>query len=201
MANARLAGVVVTDPGAKIDDRPGERARRHRALGGVRAALDVEAEVAIEAGAATAARAEAAAWLGASLADLAAVTGHSRQAVRKRWPTLGPIARRRRWLGHHVDDLLWAVDLVLAHASAWPAQLTDGLAGQVAAVRAELGPGTASGDPVVRWRMLEDLVDRRLRAVAAAGDPGDEQAEFARHGASGVVAYYDHATRRGDGED
>lgn len=201
MTDARLAELTaVADPGPKPDDRPAEQARRHHALTGVRAALDVEVEVTADAAAATASRAETAAWLGASLADLAAVTGHSRQAARKRWPALGPIARRRRWLGHHVEELLWAADLVLANAPALPATLTEGLADQVAAVRAEL-EGDTGGDPTARWRMLDDLVDRRLRAVAAAGDPGDEQAEFARHGTAGVVAYYDHATRRDDSDE
>src|SRR3954465_14552013 len=86
--------VDVADPGGKPDDRAGERAARHRAVAELRSALTVEAEIRAAAAGAVEGRAGAAVWLGASLADLAAVTGRTRQAARKRWPGLGDVSRR-----------------------------------------------------------------------------------------------------------
>ncbi|MEJ2868688.1 hypothetical protein WCD74_13025 [Actinomycetospora sp. OC33-EN08] len=178
----------VADPGPKPDDRGNEQRRRHEALAAVHAALEDEAAVRARAAARTVAAAETAAWLGASLADLATVTGHSRQAARKRWPSLGPIARRRRWVGYHVEDVLWAADLA---ARAFP---TTGVAEQAAVVRRALDAGDEE-EPTARWRALDTLVDRDLRAVAAVDPAGlDDEAEFARHGCTGVVGYYDVST-------
>ena len=190
MVAARAVDAPGTDPGPKPDDRGDERARRRRALARVHGALEVEAELRVATAAQTIEATETAAWLGASLADLAAVTGHSRQAARKRWPTLGPIARRRRWLGYHVDEVLWGADLAGAHVGVLP---VEGLADEVAAARATF-EREDDEDPTARWRALDDLVDRRLRAVADTPTPGlDEAAEFARHGCAGIVGYYDHA--------
>lgn len=220
----RIDAAIVPDPGAKPDDTGPERRRRHAALAGVAAAVDVETRVREDAAAETARRAETAVWLGASLADLAAVTGHSRQAARKRWPGLGAVQRRRRWLGHHVDDVLWAARLVLEHADdLLPADLRPTLVGALAdavdAVAEAFAPRDATDDatdddeagtigavePVARWRALDDLVDRRLRAVVDAADAADAagalegtRAGFAVHGARGVLAYLDHALS-GDG--
>lgn len=199
--DARIAAAVEpgVDPDPKPDDRAGERDRRGRALAELGAAVRVEAQVRTAAVAASAARAEAAIWTGASLADLAAVTGHSRQAARKRWPGLGPTSRRRRWLGNHVDDLFWVADLVAAQAQALPDDVVAGLCDELARLHRAFAPDgiESAGDDedlAARWHALDALVDRRLRAVAAVTVALPEQAEFARHGADGVVRYYDHAT-------
>ncbi|GAA4772602.1 hypothetical protein GCM10023200_01170 [Actinomycetospora chlora] len=195
------ARVDVPDPGPKPDDRAGERAARHRALAGLGAALAVEAEVRAAAAAATTRRAAAAVWLGASLADLGGVTGRSRQAARKRWPELGAIHRRRRWLGYHVDDVLWAARLVL---DAPLGVDTRGLAAAVEAAERDLAADAEPADldaAVARWRAFDALVDQHLRGVltgvAEAGEPADPAAGFAVHGARGVVGYYDHAVHEG----
>lgn len=187
----------VADPGAKLDDRGGERAARHRALAGLGAALAVEAEVRGAAAAVAAERAESAVWLGASLADLGAVTGRSRQAARKRWSDLGAVHRRRRWLGYHVDDVLWAVHLVLDAdlEGADPAARTA-LAEALAATDVDGEPADLAA-AVARWRAFDALVDRHLRAVLASTpeQPEGSQAGFAAHGAGGLLAHYDHAVR------
>jgi hypothetical protein len=203
MLDARIAAatVPVLATGPKPDDPAGEHDRRRRALAALGGAVTVESDVREAAVAATAARAETAIWTGASLADLAGVTGHSRQAARKRWPGLGPAARRRRWLGNHVDDVLWVADLVLTHAPDLPADVVAGFDDDVAGLRRAFAPDDGPGhdeDPAARWHALDDLVDRRLRAVAAAAVPLPEEAEFARHGADGVVRYYDQATAEQD---
>jgi hypothetical protein len=200
------ARTVVHDPGPKPDDRAGERSARHRALAGLGAALAVEGQ-ARDAGAAVAGRrAAAAVWLGASLADLGGVTGRSRQAARKRWPELGAIHRRRRWLGHHVEDVLWAARLVLDVAAAdlegVDPTARAALADAVAAAERDM-TGSAAGDPadpaelhaaVARWQAFDGLVDRHLRDLLAGvpDEPADPTAAFAAHGARGVLRYYDH---------
>ena len=209
---------LVDDPGPKLDDRAGERAARHRALAGLAAALHVEAEARAAAAAITAGRADAAVWLGASLADLGGVTGRSRQAARKRWPDLGAVHRRRHWLGNHVDDVLWAARLVLDAA--------DDLEGVDPAARSALADAVAAterdfaGEPadldtaVARWRALDALVDRHLRDLLAGvpEEPADPTAgdgalrsstvdpAFAAHGARGVLRYYDHAVQAPDAD-
>ncbi|MGW3471584.1 hypothetical protein ACWDKQ_24705 [Saccharopolyspora sp. NPDC000995] len=55
-------------------------------------------------------------WLGASLADLSAIVGRSRQAARKRWPELGGIYRRCKWLGNHVDDIAYTAGQLASRA-------------------------------------------------------------------------------------
>ncbi|MDV3223418.1 hypothetical protein [Intrasporangium sp.] len=152
----------------------------------------------------TARHAEAAVWLGASLADLASVTGHSRQAARKRWPRLGAVTRRRRWLGNHVDQILWAARLVLDHADELPAEATAGLKDVVDATAAAFrSDADQSADPLERWRLLESVVDRHLRTVAdpALGSATTDEAQFARDGALGVVTYYDHAVQEDSRDD
>lgn len=195
--------VEVADPGGKPDDRGGERASRHRAVAELRSALTVEAAVRAAAADAVEGRAEAAVWLGASLADLAAVTGRTRQAARKRWPGLGDVSRRRRFLGYHVDDVLWAARLVLDAA--------DDLEGVDETARGALATAVAEaerafrGEPaeaavdvataVARWQAFDRLVDRHLRDLLAGvpDEPTDPAAGFAAHGARGVLRYYDHA--------
>ena len=163
--------VDVADPGGKPDDRAGERAARHRAVAELRSALTVEAAVRAAAADAVEGRAEAAVWLGASLADLAAVTGRTRQAARKRWPGLGDVSRRRRFLGYHVDDVLWAARLVLDAA--------DDLEGVDEGARAALADAVAEaerafrGEPGVRRRRGRPLAGvRPSRRPAPARPPG-----------------------------
>ena len=203
-AVVEAAGQVdVADPGGKPDDRAGERAARHRAVAELRSALTVEAAVRAAAADAVEGRAEAAVWLGASLADLAAVTGRTRQAARKRWPGLGDVSRRRRFLGYHVDDVLWAARLVLDAA--------DDLEGVDEGARAALADAVAEaerafrGEPAsvdvgaARWQAFDRLVDRHLRDLLAGvpDEPADPTAGFAAHGARGVLRYYDHAVHEG----
>ena len=207
-AVAEAAGQVdVADPGGKPDDRAGERAARHRAVAELRSALTVEAAVRAATADAVEGRAEAAVWLGASLADLAAVTGRTRQAARKRWPGLGDVSRRRRFLGHHVDDVLWAARLVLDAADDLEgvdetarAALADAVAEAERAFRGEPEPADAAIDlaaAVARWQAFDRLVDRHLRDLLAGvpDEPADPTAGFAAHGARGVLRYYDHAVR------
>jgi hypothetical protein len=197
--------VEVADPGAKPDDRAGERDARRRAMAELRAALMVEADVRTAAAETVAGRAEAAVWLGASLADLGGVTGRSRQAARKRWSGLGGVHRRRRWLGNHVDGVFWAARLVLDAADdlegvdpSARAALADALA---AAERAfgDDAPGDVAA-AVGRWRAFDALVDRHLRDLLAGvpAEPVDPTAAFAAHGARGVLAYYDHDVHQRD---
>lgn len=207
--------VEVADPGGKPDDRGGERASRHRAVAELRSALTVEAAVRAAAADAVEGRAEAAVWLGASLADLAAVTGRTRQAARKRWPGLGDVSRRRRFLGYHVDDVLWAARLVLDDADDLEGvdetargALANAVAEAERAFRGE--PAEAAADAaadaatdaatdvataVARWQAFDRLVDRHLRDLLAGvpDEPTDPAAGFAAHGARGVLRYYDHA--------
>ncbi|WP_433783442.1 hypothetical protein ACQPX6_25595 [Actinomycetospora sp. CA-101289] len=197
--------VEVADPGAKADDRPGERDARRRAMAELRAALTVEVDVRAAAAEAVAGRAEAAVWLGASLADLGGVTGRSRQAARQRWSGLGGVHRQRRWLGNHVDEVLWAARLVLDAADDLegvdPAVRTA-LADAVAAAERAFGDDAPDGvaAAVGRWRALDTLVDRHLRDLLAGvpAEPADPTAAFAAHGARGVLAYYDHDVHQRD---
>lgn len=197
--------VEVADPGAKPDDRAGEREARRRAMAELRAALTVEADVRTEAAEIAAGRAEAAVWLGASLADLGGVTGRSRQAARQRWSGLGGVHRRRRWLGHHVDEVLWAARLVLDAADDLEGvdpSARAALADAVAAAERAFGddaPGDVAA-AVGRWRAFDALVDRHLRDVLAGVpvEPADPTAAFAAHGARGVLAYYDHEVHQRD---
>ncbi|WP_190816268.1 hypothetical protein [Saccharopolyspora pogona] len=64
----------------------------------------------------TAAPAGETVWLGASFADLNAVTGRSRQTARKRWPELGGVYPRRKWLGNHVEDIAYLAGLLASRA-------------------------------------------------------------------------------------
>ncbi|WP_328305168.1 hypothetical protein [Actinomycetospora sp. NBC_00405] len=203
--------VEVADPGGKPDDREGERASRHRAVAELRSALTVEAAVRAAAADVVEGRAEAAVWLGASLADLAAVTGRTRQAARKRWPGLGDVSRRRRFLGYHVDDVLWAARLVLDAADDLEgvdetarAALADAVAEAERSFRgepADAATGAATdaavdvATAVARWQAFDRLVDRHLRDLLAGvpDEPADPTAGFAAHGARGVLRYYDHA--------
>ena len=209
-AVVEAAGQVdVADPGGKPDDRAGERAARHRAVAELRSALTVEAAVRAAAADAVEGRAEAAVWLGASLADLAAVTGRTRQAARKRWPGLGDVSRRRRFLGYHVDDVLWAARLVLdaaddlegvdegprARRSRTPSPRRSGRSG--ASPSRPTSHDVAAA--VARWQAFDRLVDRHLRDLLAGvpDEPADPTAGFAAHGARGVLRYYDHAVHEG----
>ncbi|HWN29172.1 MAG TPA: hypothetical protein VNP37_19565, partial [Actinomycetospora sp.] len=197
--------VEVTDPGAKPDDRAGERDARRHAMAELRAALTVEADVRTAAAEIAAGRAEAAVWLGASLADLGGITGRSRQAARQRWSGLGGVHRRRRWLGHHVDEVLWAARLVLDAAGDLEGvdpSARAALADAVAAAERAFGddaPGDVTA-AVGRWRAFDALVDRHLRDVLAGvpAEPADATAAFAAHGARGVLAYYDHEVHQRD---
>ncbi|MGO0577108.1 hypothetical protein [Ornithinimicrobium panacihumi] len=179
----------------KPGDPPGEGARRAKALERLDRALAAETSAREAAAVATRRAAEEAAWLGASLADLASVTGHSRQAARKRWPTLGGITRRRRWLSSHVEDILHTARLILQDDKQLDpiarAGLTDCFTRLCMLLSDDQAP---EEDASLRWRMLEQLVDTHLRAAAdpARGPAPTDEAQFARDGAGGVVAYYDH---------
>ncbi|SNS71815.1 hypothetical protein [Rhodococcoides kyotonense] len=191
------------DPGDKPTDVSDERRRRHDALLALRDAIESEERVEREAAEQTAEAAATALWLGASLADLAVVTGRTRQAARKKWPTLGDIHRRRTWLGNHVDDIRWAVRVVLENAA--EIDVPDrAVFDDLATVDASVGRGfepTAEhdgDDPAARWHELDRLVDGLLRGITENGQAKDGQADFAVHGAKGVVGYYDHAAQRSD---
>ncbi|MGP4021420.1 hypothetical protein [Saccharopolyspora sp. 5N708] len=203
----QLAGAVpveVLDPGAKGSDVGDERERRLTALGRFRAALDAEEMVSDAAGRQSAAVAEETVWLGASLADLSSVTGRSRQAARKRWPELGSVYRRRKWLGDHVEDIGYLAELLASRADDLVPGRGHGtfmkLIGQLRAglrrCEADFAPDAQDrADPAGRWRALDDLVNVTMRQIIEmAGKPANPEADFALHGARGVLAYYDHAT-------
>lgn len=147
-----------------------------------------------EASARTAARAAEAVWLGASLEDLASVTGHSRQAARKRWPGLGAIERRRRWLSHHLAEIAWAMRLLRDNAELVRAD-RDRIAAGERLLTTEFAAQAHDAEHPVRWHRLERFVDVDLRAVVRDADPTDPSAQFAVHGAGDLLGYYDHATR------
>nr|WP_296763586.1 hypothetical protein [Rhodococcus sp. (in: high G+C Gram-positive bacteria)] len=193
------------DPGDKSTDIGDERIRRHDALLALQAALENEARVEREATEATAAAASTAMWLGASLADLASVTGRTRQAARKRWPTLGEIHRRRVWLGNHVDEIKWAVSVVLASEA--EIELPDrGMFEELrtlsVAVEADFDESAVQQDsePARRWLELARLLDEVLRGIVDAATPTTGQAEFAVFGAKGVIGYYDLASNKQDSD-
>lgn len=185
----------------KPNDVPAEQERRARALREFQHALSEEDRVRAEAAAATSTRARTAVWLGASLADLAEVTGRSRQAARKRWPHLGTVQRRRQWLTGHVSDILHSTQLILEHENEFPDRLMEDLRQIFSTVTSALADTDPKvDDPTARWLLLEDLVKTHLRAVAHAKLPTShsDQAEFARDGATGVVAHYDAVARQQD---
>ncbi|MDA3648443.1 hypothetical protein LZ318_05170 [Saccharopolyspora indica] len=202
------APVEVADPGPKVSDVGDEQGRRLRALGRFRAALDVEEQVAEAALRQTAEAAEESVWLGASLADLSAVTGRTRQAARKRWPELGGVYRRRKWLGNHVEDIAYmagllasrADDLVPSYGHGTFMKLIRQLREGIRRCEADFTPESQDVEnPAARWRSLDDLVNVTLRGVIeAAGEPQTPEADFALHGAKGVLGYYDHAVAAED---
>ncbi|QUH03130.1 hypothetical protein HUO13_21960 [Saccharopolyspora erythraea] len=199
------SGVEVDDPAAMIEDRGDDQRLRRDALADVRAALTVEGLVSEAALRGVEVAVADAVWLGASLADLSAVTGRSRQAARKRWPALGGIYRRRKWLANHVDDTFYMVRLLLDRSDGFAPGEPERFRYAVRELREALSRSEADfGDnaaasagrpPAARWRALDELVDVRLRHVLAlAGEPANPEAGFALHGAGGVLGYYDHAT-------
>lgn len=188
---------------SKPHDFPAEQERRTRALRALKSALDEEARVREEATRKTFECAQTAVWLGASLADLAGVTGHSRQAARKRWPGLGAVQRRRQWLTGHVDDILHSARLILEREDEFPLEPAAELREAVEVVTAALADTAHDTDsPAARWHLLDALVDRQLRAIAdsPASETRSSQAAFAREGASGVIAHYDAVISQGDSE-
>ncbi|CAM02667.1 hypothetical protein A8924_3785 [Saccharopolyspora erythraea NRRL 2338] len=209
-------GVEVDDPGAMLEDRGDDQRLRREALAGVRAALAVEGLVSEAALRGVEVAVADAVWLGASLADLSAVTGRSRQAARKRWPALGGIYRRRKWLANHVDDTFYMVRLLLDRSDGLAPGEPEQFRTAVRELREALTRSEADFDsesdfddnaarsagrpPAARWRALDELVDVHLRRVIAlAGEPANPDAGFALHGAGGVLGYYHHATT-GTGE-
>lgn len=199
VVNPKLTSAQSSAVDPKPGDPPGEAERRGLALGLLGEAMENETRVRAEAARACQARAEEACWLGASLLDLSRVTGRSRQAARKRWTTLGAIAERRRWLSNHVEDILSASRLVLQHDAELDcrqrASFTESFTTVCSEMAADVGSVT---DPAMRWHLLEELVNTHLRSAGdpARGQANTEEAQFARDGAYGVVAYYDHATQR-----
>lgn len=187
------------DPGDKSTDIGDERRRRHDALCALRDALVEEDRVTRQAAASTEAAASTAMWLGASLADLASVTGKSRQAARKRWPSLGVVHRRRLWLGNHVDEIRWAVRVVLEN-QADIVVVDRGVFDELASLDARIGrdfdetavQGTV--DAAERWHVLDRVVTSVLRGLVESAETTSGQAEYAVFGAKGVVGYYDHAS-------
>ncbi|MGW1679500.1 hypothetical protein [Saccharopolyspora sp. NPDC002376] len=205
---AEVTPVEAVDPGPKASDVGDEQERRLRALGEFRAALDVEEQVAEAALRRTAEAAEKSVWLGASLADLSAVTGRTRQAARKRWPELGDVYRRRKWLGNHVEDISYMAGLLASRADDLAPtrghgtfmklirQLREG----IRRCEEDFAADARGGEhPAARWRALDDLVNVTMRGIIeSAGEPRTPEAGFALHGATGVLAYYDHATKPDD---
>lgn len=160
--------------------------RRVAALHRVRAAQEVRARVEEAAAEFAARQAAEAVWLGASLADLSAATGNTRQAARKRWPDLGHIYRTRRWLEGHDDDLVTVIGLVVdagPDLGVGPVPL-DGLAAAVA----------VDGPPPQRWQAMAHAVNRHLRTVAEEAAPTTAAATRAVDGARGTLAHFDAAT-------
>lgn len=179
---AAAPGPNAADPGPK----PGESAEEHRqrtaTLRRVHAARLAGALLDDVADRFAAAEAADAVWLGASLADLGAASGDTRQAARKRWPDLGQIYRVRRWLGGHHDDVLAVIGAVLDHAGALRGVGLD----RIQALRDAVDPEQPG-----RWQRLAEAVDRHLRAVTAVAVPTTDAAATALDGAVGVIARYD----------
>ncbi|MEV4733688.1 hypothetical protein [Saccharopolyspora sp. NPDC049426] len=201
---AAEASVEVHDPGPKGSDVGDEQQRRAASLARLQAALATEELVAEAAAQQTEAASAESVWLGASLADLSAVTGRTRQAARKRWPELGSIHRRRKWLGNHVDDIAHMAGLLAAHAEDLAPSWGRGEFMKHARLLREgldrctedfTEDATVGGDPARRWRDLDALVGTTMRRIIeTAGEPATPEAGFALHGATGVLGYYDHAT-------
>ncbi|QGK72323.1 hypothetical protein GIY23_15545 [Allosaccharopolyspora coralli] len=203
----RDPALAVEDPGAKPADHGADQQYRWRSLCRFHAALATE-QVVTDAAVAHAGREAAdAVWLGASLADLSAVTGKTRQAARKKWPDLGSVYRRRKWLANQVEAVHYAARLLADAAE----QLTPAKGGAAyeeaidrlvdALRRSEQAFGEQEpADAAARWRELDELIDRHVRTVLdlAAPDPADGSADFAAHGATGVLTYYDMATTSKD---
>lgn len=194
--NQRLSEI---DPGEKSTDIGDERKRRSDALLALRDALAEEEKVNREAAKATEAAASTAMWLGASLADLAVVTGKTRQAARKRWPSLGVVHRRRLWLGNHVDEIRWAVRVLLENET--EIEVADrGVFDELRTLDRRIGRDfddsavQGDADAAERWYMLDRLVSVVLRDLADNARTSSGQAEYAVFGAKGVVGYYDHAS-------
>lgn len=203
-ALAKHVDAEAADPGEKPGDIEDETRCRSRYLRRVQAGQMAGALIADMAAQCAASDATTAVWLNASLADLGAVTGSTRQAARKRWPQLGRVHRARKWIGNHPDDLLWAMDLLLQHTTGLQAaepdreefeSAVDALRRGVAEVRADIEYGSVLGatQRIVRWQRFDRLVDDHLRTVVSLGLPSTPDAEFAVHGARGVLRYYDHA--------
>ena len=138
-------------------------------------------------------------WLGASLADLATVTGKSRQAARKRWPSLGVVHRRRLWLGNHVDEIRWAVRLILENEA--DIEVADrGVFDELASLDARIGSDfdemavQGTEDAAERWHVLDRVVASVLRGLVENAVTTGGQAEYALFGAKGIIDYYDHAS-------
>lgn len=189
--------------GAAVDLPDGVPRARARSLAKLRAALAAEEELAAATSRRVAGTAEEAVWLGASLADLGSVTGRSRQAARKRWPDLGTIYRKRKWLGDHVEDIEQVAETLAGRADDLvPAEGNGAFTKLISRLRAGLRRSAtdfADGaeESVENWRALDELVDVTLRAlIETAGTPATPEADFALHGATGLLHYYDHATRR-----
>lgn len=191
--NQKLSDPMWTEKPTDIGD---ERDRRAAALHRLQESLADEARIVQEAAAATETAATTAIWLGASLADLAVVTGKTRQAARKRWPTLGDVYRRRLWLANHVDEIRWAVRVVLENQA--EIDVDGDAVEEVRALDVQVGEqfenaAVNAAHPADRWHTLDRLVNVALRALTERARATGKLGEFAIHGASGVVGYYDHA--------
>ncbi|MFC7340035.1 hypothetical protein [Saccharopolyspora griseoalba] len=193
-------GLLVERAVAEVAEPQVEPGVKARSLAVMRAALTAEEELAAAASRRVARAAEEAVWLGASLADLGELTGRSRQAARKRWPGLGAIHRKRKWLGDHVEAVRHVGGLVASRADDLApvagngaflrliSRLREGLR------RCEADFAEGAEESVENWRAFDELVDVTLRAVIeTAGTPATPQADFALHCATGVVGHYDHA--------
>lgn len=203
-AAARHPALDAPDAGPKPGDVDDEYERRRDVLRRVRGGLVAAALISEVTADCAAEDAATAVWLGASLADLGASTGSTRQAARKRWPDLGAIYRTRRWLTGHSDDLIFMARLVLDHADALrPVDgLQEDLDQAVEALRQaldsavqDLGSGSViRQSPAVRWQHLSQLVDSHLRDVADLATATTAAATTALDGARGVLAHYDSIT-------
>jgi hypothetical protein len=196
----RITGQLAEDPaldlpagGARAGDLPEEHVHRRAALRRVRAGLIADELVGEAITEFIAADAATAAWLGASLADLSAVTGNTRQAARKRWPDLGRIYRVRRWLGGHAEDITTIVGMILDNASALRPDADDQLDAALLALRSAPAETVVAQDDrrSTHWQRWSGLIDHPLRTVVALAKPTTPEAERAVSGAIGLLAYYD----------
>jgi hypothetical protein len=177
-------GLRLPEPGPKTGDADEQYRQRLARLHRVHAAQLAAALLDDVAGTFTAGEAADAVWLGASLADLGTVSGHTRQAARKRWPDLGLIYRTRRWLSGHHDDVVSVIRAVLAHGGELRGVGLD----RIQALRAAVD---ADEPQPARWQRLAEAVDRHLRAVTTQAVPTTEEAGSAIDKAVRVVAHYD----------